>query len=223
MTLFQPVLDAKHTPYCGPAAVAILTGVPLTRVEKMLKRGRKGWGSKAIKGTYTWEIKKVLKRLGCKIEDMKNPENTICKFADDVRHAGTYLVQVTGHYMVACAGVIADNGNPQGIPLEMYGRGGRRVRRAWRVIAPTLPKFTVDDALTTSKPAKPKKDLKTVRAAKVAADIKRWERKEKLAKTKLKKLRAKQKYYQRQNVVAPWHTLGKHHQSRTTTKHAYPV
>ncbi len=198
MTLFKPIMDCRPRAWCGPAAIAILTGVPLSRIEKMLKRGRKGWGSKPIKGTYAHEVVKVLKRLGCKVEPASVYESTITRFTDDVRHAGTYLVNVTGHFMVSCAGLIADNSNPEGGPAETYPRGSRRVQRAWKVIAPTLPKFTIDDALVATRAPKPKKDIKVIRAEKIAADIKRWERKEKLAKTKLKKLRARQKYYQRQ-------------------------
>lgn len=201
MSFFKPVLDLKHTPYCGPAAVAILTGVPLSRIEKMLKRGRKGWGNKPVKGTYNWEVRRVLERLGCKVEELKKPESTIAKFADDVRHAGAYLVNVTNHYMVAYAGTIADNANPEGGPAETYHRGARRVQRAWRVTAPALPRFTIDDALVASRPAKPKMPIQLQRVNKVIAGIKRWERKEKLAKTKLKKLRRQLAYYRKQGMA----------------------
>lgn len=201
MTFFKPVLDLKHTPYCGPAAVAILTGVPLSRIELMLKRARKGWGNKPIKGMYAHEAVKVLKRLGCKVKAAKVYEGTATKFADDVRHAGAYLVNVTGHFMVACAGVLADNANPEGVPAETYGRGARRVVRAWRVVAPVLPRFTIDDALVTSKPTKPAVPVQLKRVNKVVAGIKRWERREKLAKTKLKKLRRQLAYYQKKGVA----------------------
>lgn len=195
MSFFKPVMDSRPTAYCGPSAIAILTGVPLSRIEKMLKRCRKGWGGRPVKSTYRWEVVKVLKRLGCKVEELKNPESTICKFADDVRHAGAYLVNVTGHFMVSCGGIIADNSNPEGVPAEEYGRGSRRVQMAWKVIAPALPKFTIDDVLVVSRPSKPKMDIKLRRVNKVIAGVKRWERKEKLAKTKLKKLRRQLAYY----------------------------
>lgn len=203
MALFKPVLDLPpgRTPWCGPAAVAILTGVPHSRIVKMLKRGRKGWGNKPIKGAYRWEVVRVLKRLGCKVEELKNPESTLAKFADDVRHAGAYLVNVTGHYMVSHAGTIADNASPEGMPAEAYSRGARRVVHAWRVIAPALPKFTLDDALAASQPAKPKQPVQLKRVNKVVAGIARWERKEKLAKTKLKKLRRQLAYYKRKGVA----------------------
>jgi len=48
---------------------------------------------------------------------------------------------------------------------------------------------------------KPKKDVKVVRTEKVRAAIKKWERKEKLAKTKLKKLRSQLKRYEKLGIV----------------------
>lgn len=201
MSFFKPVLDTKTIPYCGATAAAILTGVPLSRIEHMIRRGRgKGWQRKPIKGTYLHEIVKVLKRLGCKVEAVKVYESTAPKFADDVRHAGAHLFRVAGHVMVTCGGIIADNSNPEGVPAEQYGRN-RRVTDAWKVVAPTLPKFTMNDALMTSKPTKPKMPVQLQRVNKVVAGIKRWERKEKLAKTKLKKLRRQLAYYKKQGVA----------------------
>lgn len=204
MTFFAPVFDlpAGRAPWCGPAAIAILTGVPHSRIIKMLRRCRgPGWRAKPIKGTYAHEVIKVLRRLGCKVEQSEVYEGTLSKFAEDVRHAGAYLVNVTGHFMVTCAGAIADNSNPAGVPLEEYGRGSRRVLRAWKVTAPALPKYTIDDALVTSKPAKPKIPIQLRRVNKLLGAVKRWERKEKLAKTKLKKLRRQLAYYKGKGLV----------------------
>lgn len=201
MSFFQPILNTTRVPYCGPVAAAILTGVPLSRIEHMIRRGRgKGWKNKPVKGAYYSEIIRVLKRLGCKIERTKIYESTITKFADDVRHAGAYLIGVPGHIMVTCGGIIADNSNPAGVPAEVYGRN-RRIQQAWKVIAPVLPKFTADDVLITSRAPKPKIDIKLRRVNKVTVSIKRWERKEKLAKTKLKKLRRQLAYYKTKGLA----------------------
>ncbi len=42
MTLFPFIKDIKGQPYCGPTAVALLTGVPYSRVVQMLRRRRRG-------------------------------------------------------------------------------------------------------------------------------------------------------------------------------------
>jgi hypothetical protein len=60
MKLFHPVRDVsadRRGPYCGPSAVAFLTGVPVSRIEKMFRRIRGGWRDelgrrKTVKGKY---------------------------------------------------------------------------------------------------------------------------------------------------------------------------
>lgn len=208
MTLFTPIIDKKGTPYCGPTAIAVLTGVPITRIEKMIWRCRRGGyktydGRKiAIKGTYASECLKVLKRLGCKVEKFKFAEGSFAKFVDDTRHAGTFFVRVTGHFMVCSGGMFADTSYQNPTPIEGYANGKRRVIQAWKVIAPAMPKFTIEDQLTATRAPKPKRDIKEVRAEKVEADIKRWERKAKLAKTKLTALYAKRKRYEKIKLLS---------------------
>jgi flagellar biosynthesis chaperone FliJ len=62
-----------------------------------------------------------------------------------------------------------------------------------------VPRYSTGAAQLKPRP-KPKRDLKEVRAEKIAADIKRWQRKAKLAQTKLKRLRAKQRRYERLGI-----------------------
>lgn len=207
MPLFNPPLDTGRVAFCGPAVISILTGVPVSRAELMIRRGRKG-GHKArngrklpIRGVYTWEVIRVLKRLGCKVVPTKITPQSLTRFVDDIRYAGTFLVEVTAHFMAATQGVVADNTFPTGVAVETYNHGRRQVKRAWKVLAPALPKYTIDDALAAERPKKPKPDVRLVRAKKTYAAVKRWERKEKLAKTKLKKLRTQLKYYMKLGVI----------------------
>jgi len=208
MALFKPIIDVPRTAYCGPSAVAILTGVPVSRIEKMIRRIRGGYKSYdgrkiPIKGTYAGECIKVLKRLGCKVKpfEFTFAKGTFAKFVEDTRYAGTFLVEVTDHFMTCSGGMIADSGYHDPMPIEDYKKGQRRVQRAWKVIAPVMPKYTIEDRIAAVREPKPKRDIKAIRAEKLQADIKRWERKEKLAKTKLKKLRAKQKRYEKLGVT----------------------
>jgi hypothetical protein len=60
----------------------------------------------------------------------------------------------------------------------------------------TAPAGAVESAAARQAVAKRKPHIVTKRAAKAAADLARWERKFKLAKTKLRKLRARVKYYE---------------------------
>ncbi len=71
---FEPIVDVDHRPYCGPLAIARLTGVPVSRIEKMLRRNRYGRYRDAsalpIKGTINAEVINVLQGLGCKVEKL---------------------------------------------------------------------------------------------------------------------------------------------------------
>lgn len=205
--MFVPVIDVKHTPYCGPTAVAALTGVPLSRIEKMLRRSRKGFKDRLgrkrqIKGTHSWEIKRVLKGLGCKITQVPDPERTFGRFVRDTAHINaTFLVNVTGHYMVTRKGLFCDNSHLAGpVPIDGYHRALRRVQHAWRIDAPAVPMYTVDDPIAPPPRArKPKPPIAEVRAARVDAAIKKWEAKRKRAETALRKLRKQERYYVRRS------------------------
>lgn len=165
-----------------------------------------------IKGTYNHEVQKVLKKLGCKVEKTKFGEGSFAGFVKDTRHAGTFLVNVTGHYMTCSGGMIADSTFPSAIPIEQYHKGMRRVRQAWKITAPAIPRYTIDDPIVTSRAAKLKRDLKEVRAEKVELAIKKWTRRKKLAETKLKALRKQQRYYARlvSGIVRTGPAIGDH-------------
>lgn len=212
--MFAPVIDVhrkRGAGYCGPNACTILTGVPLSKIEDMIRRRRKGWsrasnGNKLpIRGTYPHEIKKVLKALGCKITPVTKPNSTFGQFVRNYEHSGTFLVEVTGHFMVCEKLLVADSSYLTPTHIDNYPKATRRVVAAWRVVAPATPKYTLEHKLqaverraasqAARKTTKP--DVKVVRANKIADSIKRWERKEKLAKTKLKKLRASMKRYEK--------------------------
>lgn len=209
-TLFKPVIDVKHRPYCGPAAIAVLTGVPVARIEKMIRRCRKGYAREtagrrvAVRGTSTGEVITVLERLGCKVERFSGfvPKCPVRHLAEDTSFTNQpYLVEVTGHWMALHNGVLADNSNPLGVPVADYKRGTRRVLAAWAVSAPTTPVYTQADPIAVApRPAKPKPDIKAVRMARLAAQIATWEAKERRAKTALLKLRPKLRRYQRLGI-----------------------
>lgn len=208
MSLFTPVIDVKHRPYCGPAAIAILTGVPIARIEKMIRRGRKGYRDSdgrriPIKGTHPWEVLKVLERLGCKVREIKCESRTFGSFVADTVHVSTpYLVEVTGHFMASYRGMYCDTSTLAGPqPIDAYKSRTRRVRRVWEVRAPATPMYTIADPITPPpRERKPKPDIKVVRMRRLEVQIADWEAREKRAKTALKKLRPKLARYKRLGV-----------------------
>jgi len=204
MTLFTPIIDVKHRHYCGPGAIALLTGVPVSRIEHMLRRHRGGNRDRngrrlPIRGTGNGQVTNVLAALDCKVEKITvDGRPTLAAFVDDVRHAGTMLVEVTGHYMVCEGGMIADNSHPEPFPVEQYPKSLRRVKRAWKVTAPETPRYTVEDRIgRVPREPKPKPDIKLVRYERTVAKLKWWEARAKRAETAIRKLARQKRYYEK--------------------------
>jgi hypothetical protein len=199
MTLHIPINDVKHRAYCGPIAASALTGVPVSRIEMMIRRRRRGYRDskgrrRPIKGTYSGEILCALQVLGCKWEPFKTREPTFGRFCEDTAHINaTFLVEVTGHFMAVYRGTFCDTSHLQPTPVEGYPKAKRRVRRVWRIEAPAEPQAGA--YVPPVRETKPKPDLRTVRAARVAARIKSWTTKRKRAETALRKLRRQARYY----------------------------
>lgn len=211
MKLFKPIVDVQGKAYCGPTSIAALTGVPVSRIRKMIRRVRGPYardvnGRKiAVRGTENSEVLKVLERLGCKVERMKETESTIARFAADTAHIGAaFLVNVTNHYIAVSAGMICDTYTQKEIvPASKYSKPRWRVQRAWRIEAPVTPRYTIDDPLTApAREPKPKRDLKAVRADRLAKQIEAWEAKERRARNALKRLRPKLARYKKLGIAA---------------------
>lgn len=147
--IYEPNIDVTRGkgPYCGPTAIAILTGEPISRIEKMIRRRRRGGfrnsaGCKMpIKGTYNWEVIAVLKTLGCRVEEVKRVSGeTLSNLVTEcLPSTGAYLVNVTGHFMVASGGMIADTTHKTPISVVDYRRKSRRVQQVWKVVAKPRP------------------------------------------------------------------------------------
>lgn len=148
--IYEANIDVKRGrgPYCGPTAISLLTGEPISRIEKMIRRRRRGGfrdstGRKMpIKGTHPWEVIRVLTALGCRVElptrGVKGETlNTVVK--ECLPATGAFLIEVTGHFMVASGGMIADTTHKTPVPISTYGRKSRRVQKAWRVTAKPRP------------------------------------------------------------------------------------
>ena len=144
--IYEPNIDVKRDrgPYCGPTAIALLTGEPISRIEQMIRRKRRGGyrdssGRKMpIKGTYPWEVIYVLARLGCRVELPKKGvrgETLNNVVNEHLPSTGVYLIEVTGHFMVASGGMIADTTHKTPIPISTYRRKSRRVQQVWKVTA----------------------------------------------------------------------------------------
>lgn len=196
MKVFEAIIDVDHRAYCGPRAISILTGVPISQIERMLRRKRRdGYrdvnGRRLlIKGTYPWEVTKVLERLGCKVEESDIRVRTIGQFCEDTKHLDTtFLVEVTGHFLVVHHGVMSDK----------RPRPNRLLQQAWKITAPAEPRLHKPPA---PRPAKPKPDIREVRYGRLLQRRKEWKTRAKRAANTLKKLDRQIRYYERQAAIA---------------------
>lgn len=144
--IYTPDTGGKKI-YCGPFAIAALTGESIDKVYKIIRRVREescGGSAKdqtgrnlPIKSMYTYEAVKVLARLGLRGE-VGTFKGNLRAFCKDRGHLGRYLVHVTNHFVVVSRGMIADNNTKQAIPIffedgsERYTRLGRKVHKFWR-------------------------------------------------------------------------------------------
>lgn len=153
--MIHPVVhDAGGKLYCGPTALAALTGFPTSKVFKMVRRVRadrdrkhydrvpKGGGvldingrKKPIKSMQNHEMLTVLHRAGLKSCAIGVPENhlTLGQFCDDKGHMGPFLVNVSHHYVVVYKGQIIDTMTKRApIPWREYKKLRTKVVQWWR-------------------------------------------------------------------------------------------
>lgn len=150
--IFTPIIDegrSRNGVYCGPTAIALITGRPIGEIERAIRRKRARavggvprdcLGRKLpIKGTYASEVRHVLERFGCKVERVLQKargETLNAVVTDWLAPTAVYLVEVTGHWMVAHAGKIADTSHHDPVEIKSYRRKARRVVAVWKVTRP---------------------------------------------------------------------------------------
>ena len=126
--------------YCGPGAIAMLTGLDTDTVAREI---RAYTGKPYVKSTPTSALGYVLARLCATVERL--PVTGRPRLQDWVRTLGEgrYAVWVTGHYVVVEVngwGKRRVGDNRTKLPVKMVEFHGRRVqvRGAWRVGEPRL-------------------------------------------------------------------------------------
>jgi len=141
--LHTPIVDRKGKVYCGPTAVAAITGMPLSKVEKMLRRvrnegqadmigGKTPRKSKAVRGIYNTELVKVLGRAGYKVTHHAGGM-TLGALLDDRGHMGYHVVHYAHHYVSFARGQIIDNGTLVPVDFGSFGRRAKRVKNFWEI------------------------------------------------------------------------------------------
>lgn len=164
--------DLKTTLWCGPAALAAISGLPTSHVMAVL---RSVTGQQVVKGVTNWALKKAGEQLGFRFisQPIEGPEPstpfrclpTLARWTAEnpqLLAAGAVIVNVTGHYVTVKGRSFIDNGTRKPVSLKKAPHRRARVQAAWhvvpmpgfKVLTPTAPPPKVEPARPAPNPAK---------------------------------------------------------------------
>lgn len=144
--LYTPIYRGNAREYCGPTAMAAVTGEPLAVIRDAIREVR---GKRAadgdwmpITGLSNSELVNAMIRLGwLPVEKVETDNNysrhdkfTFGNFLQVHGYTGPFIVNVTNHYIAVSNGEVCDTHTR--IPIEIKrwkrARPGRWVKRWWR-------------------------------------------------------------------------------------------
>jgi hypothetical protein len=151
--LFTPHNDTKSRGFCGPTAIAAVTGEPISVVRDAVRHasGRiKTADGKAhpVMGLYNKDLLAAMELLGWHVtEEWSKPAGesryTLAAFAQEYGNDGPFIVNVTDHYTAISHGLLCDPFTK--VPVDLFGGildtgwfGGRKhkgatgVKKWWR-------------------------------------------------------------------------------------------
>lgn len=148
--LHTPNVDINGKPWCGPTAAAAITGLPISRIHKMIRRVRSEHERKmcgrilnggsvldvngrrmSVRGTYPSEIITIMKRAGYPVIGRWRGPMALRAFLEDRAHLGPCIVEITGHFIAVSRGMLCDTYTKTPVPWQQYPKLRRQARRAW--------------------------------------------------------------------------------------------
>lgn len=151
--------DLPGALWCGPAAIAALTGFPTSLIHRLVKIDREV--GRAVKGMYPGETWRVLRQLGYSLAlEIRRPGLTVRALVDESHRYGMpLLVMTSDHYLVLNEGLYVDNGT--GWPVVANVAPARYldalVETAWavhKVAEPSIPRDTLAERTATMRKAR---------------------------------------------------------------------
>jgi hypothetical protein len=140
------VHDNKSRLWCGPAAIALLTGHPTSVIHRMILDGRRGRcerGSFGVQGTTFAEVYSVLRDLGYTQQRCTPPSAGIFKAArlvDCIAFEShlPVLAATEDHWFIVFERKYFDNRHPEGVemPEEIRSATISGMPYAWRQVGP---------------------------------------------------------------------------------------
>lgn len=121
--------------WCGPTALAIITGRTLKYCHNKL--ARLAWKEpRYLKGTGNGDMIRALREMGylpSRVDDAWH--KTLRQYIEEVQNTehfrGVMLVNVTNHYVVISKGMVADNHCSKPIPVREHPSWRKRIAKAW--------------------------------------------------------------------------------------------
>ncbi len=146
--LHTPNYDVRGRAFCGPTAIAAITGEPISVIREVIRSqiGTKsdgtampvmGISNTVLLGTMTVLKWRVINESGS--TDNRLNRMDVFRFGDFLNHIqmhehdGPYIVNVTGHYYAVDADEICDTHTKIPLEIHRFKRGRRRwVQRWWQ-------------------------------------------------------------------------------------------
>lgn len=131
--------DLKTTLWCGPAALAAITGKPTSEVMATAKRVM---NRRTVKGMSNLYLSRVARALGVELETKYlSPGLTLARWCKTHKHLFAdkpVIVNVTGHYVTVCGRTFVDNHVERAVPLKRAPHRRCRVQVVF-VASPITP------------------------------------------------------------------------------------
>lgn len=139
----SPAIDPRPVgAWCGPSALAAITGKSVVEVEDAIlayrKRNpppRRNRGHRGRVVSMWWsEVEPVCKALGWRvIENLRHGNPTFAAWRRTRSGIGPYLVLITGHFVAVSGHWFVDSNNREPIPATKYRHQRTRVKRVARL------------------------------------------------------------------------------------------
>lgn len=127
----------NKTRWCGPTALAIITGRTLKFCHNKLARLEKK-EPRYLKGVQWFNMTRSLQAMGFKCERVASAESmTLRQYIEEVQTSKHFrdimLVYVTSHYVVIHRGMVVDNHVTAPLPVREHPAWRTHIKLAWFV------------------------------------------------------------------------------------------
>ena len=139
--LHEPIMDDGPRAYCGPTALAAVSGHPISKVKRAIRSAWSGTRAQLrtengrlypVRGVSTVALIEAAEKIGLTVKECGRFNGTLGAFCDDRGHMGPFIVHVTGHYVAVSSGMICDTITKHPVPISEYPHLRCRVREWWR-------------------------------------------------------------------------------------------